>query len=378
MKELRILHNDQLYPKNDFGAYHRTFHIAKLASDKFRTSVFSAHKEEYESKIDGINLIQDIKNNNIFDSITYYAHGLFSENFGLKTSKKAFENFEFDDTVFQIESPYFYHCLKNKNIKNFILDEHNVYWEFQNFPYSDLRNTIYNRLASKRDKRIEIKALKAAKTILVCSKRDSKLISKEIPGTEDKITIIPNCVDLKKYESFLKLNKPVKNENPVVLFVGLLSYTPNRDAVELICNQIAPQFDDDVKFIIIGKNPPRINTPSNVKFLGYVDDIKYHILNSDICIAPLRYGSGTRFKILEYMALNKPVISTSKGAEGIKYDDGHNIIIEDKIEQFAERIKEVLDSDNDLGNNGFKLIKQNYDWKLYKKTLLKVYDEVLD
>jgi glycosyltransferase involved in cell wall biosynthesis len=112
--------------------------------------------------------------------------------------------------------------------------------------------------------------------------------------------------------------------------MGLLSYPPNADAVRNICNIIAPDFDDAVEFIIAGNNPPKIkNKPKNVKFLGYVDDLKKHISKSDICIAPLMFGSGTRFKILEYMALGKLVVSTAKGAEGIDYTHDENIIIVD-------------------------------------------------
>ncbi len=47
------------------------------------------------------------------------------------------------------------------------------------------------------------------------------------------------------------------------------------------------------------------------------------------------FGSGTRFKILEYMAMGKPVVSTAKGAEGIDYTNDENIIIEDNIENYA-------------------------------------------
>ena len=114
-------------------------------------------------------------------------------------------------------------------------------------------------------------------------------------------------------------------------------------------------------------------------FPGYVDDIKSVIASADICIAPIRSGSGTRIKILEYMAMGKPVITTSKGAEGIEYTDGLNIIIEDRIENYPEIIRHLLDDEKKrlaLGREGRKLITEKYDWEMYRKRLEKIYRDV--
>ncbi len=135
-----------------------------------------------------------------------------------------------------------------------------------------------------------------------------------------------------------------------------------------------------LQFYIVGKNPPNIPKPSNVTFLGYVENTKEFIMKSDICIAPLRYGSGTRLKILEYMAMGKPIISTSKGAEGIDYTENKNIIIEDDFDAFSEKIRIVLDDKrlrDDLGKNAMDLIKQKYNWEIYRKTLHNVYKKYM-
>ena len=158
-----------------------------------------------------------------------------------------------------------------------------------------------------------------------------------------------------------------------------MSYFPNSDAVQLICTKIAPKLDDKIRFIIIGKEPPTIRKPKNVDFLGYVDDVKRYIRKSDICIAPLRYGSGTRLKILEYMALGKPVISTSKGAEGLEYINSVNMIIEDNIDSFPERILELIEKKSkrdEIGKNARQLIEEKYDWDIYKEKLVRIYEEI--
>lgn len=380
--ELRILYPNPIYPKKS-GGYLRTFNIAKLGSEKFsRTYILAVDENiKYSGEAGEIHIIQEKKYRNLLEKVKYYSKGLFSRDFSLKSPDDAFYNK--NNTLFQIEGPFFYNLLKKKNIEKYILDEHNVYWEFLTFPAFNLKSKVYNRLAFKRDKLIEIKALENAAHVLVCSERDKQTILQEVPTASEKITVVPNCVDFSEYNGYLKYNemreKEKENEAFYVLFVGSFAYSPNIDALHIICDKIAPSFGNEVKFIIIGMSPPDITRPKNVKFLGYVEDVKKYILESDICIAPLRYGSGTRLKILEYMAMGKPVISTAKGVEGIAYTPNKDIIIEDNIEAFSERIEELLEDKkkmDDIGKNAMELIKQKYDWKIYKKTLQSVYDAI--
>ncbi|QSZ67888.1 glycosyltransferase [Methanofollis aquaemaris] len=361
------------------GGYLRTIPLAKLVRDDFiEVNIYTTDEnKKYHGQIDGINIIQDKKFNGSLDKFVYYFNGLFSNNFNLKVPECALDNI--DDTLFQLEGPYFYNFIKKTNIDRFILDEHNIYWELQEFPSSDPKELVYNTISGARNKKIELEALNAADHVLVCSKRDKQLILAHLPHIVDKITVIPNCVFASEYSQYI-MDASVKNrdnEPCSVLFVGSLSYAPNIDAVRIICSRIAPVFGDEVQFLIVGKNPPDIPRPSNVNFVGYVDDVKEYIMKSDICIAPLRYGSGTRLKILEYMAMGKPIVSTSKGAEGIDYTENKDIIIEDDLDAFSEKIRILLDDRRlriNLGKNAMDLIQQKYDWEIYRKTLHEVYE----
>jgi len=378
--ELHILYPNQIYPETS-GGYLRAFNIAKSASERFsKTCIFAVNENvTYNGEVDGIRLIQGKKYSDLIDKMNYYSRGIFSRDFSLKSLNSAFYNK--NDVLFQIEDPLFYNLLKEKGIKKYVLDEHNVNWELLTFPTYNLKYRIYNRLSFKRNKLIEITAIRDATHVLVCSKRDKQTILQEVPEVSEKITVIPNCVDFSEYECYLKYNERKKgwNETFFVLFIGSFLYSPNIDALYTICNKIAPNFENNVQFIIIGKNPPDLSKPKNVKILGYVDDVKRYILESDICIAPLRYGSGTRLKILEYMAMGKSVISTTKGAEGITYTPNRDIIIENTIDSFPERIEELIADKikrSEIEKNAMTLIKQKYDWKLYQKKLQGVYEAI--
>ena len=379
VQELRILHRKAIYPER-FGGNLRTINIARLALGVFdQTTILSMDNAvDYEGTVEGVPVIQEKEFHNEWERILYYFHAISAKELIIPYTKRAFSDAE--TALFQIENPLFYPLLKKNHISRFILDEHNAYWETYGLAHPDIKQHIYAKVAVRRDKENEKQALLYAAHILCCSTRDRNILVNEVPEIESRISVIPNCVNIREYETsanscaVMKIN----SEKSRILFVGLMAYSPNADAARLIYEIIAPR-SPVCEFIVVGKNPPRIRCPDNVRFPGYVDDVKVVIADADICIAPIRSGSGTRLKILEYMAMGKPVISTSKGAEGIEYTDGLNIIIEDTIEKYPEIIRQLLDDEKKrlaLGREARKLVEEKYDWDLYRKPLEKIYRRV--
>ncbi len=130
---------------------------------------------------------------------------------------------------------------------------------------------------------------------------------------------------------------------PTVIFVGRMDYPPNRDAIEAICGDIAPALPQ-ARFLLVGSNPPQIETPQNVIMVGQVDTVDPYLAVSDVAIVPLLRGSGTRIKILDAWAAGLPVISTSVGASGLTYTEGRDILVEDDLAAFPSRIDELFNS----------------------------------
>jgi glycosyltransferase involved in cell wall biosynthesis len=107
-------------------------------------------------------------------------------------------------------------------------------------------------------------------------------------------------------------------------------------------------------------------------FTGFVENLLDVFSVSDVAVAPLLQGSGTRLKILEYLSCCLPVVSTSIAAEGLEIENGANIFIEDDPEEFAVRTIELLRNKNlsvSVGNKGRKLVVDAYDWKSIAKKL---------
>ncbi len=149
--------------------------------------------------------------------------------------------------------------------------------------------------------------------------------------------------------------------------MGHLGYVPNLQAVKLISTVIAPKVREKmgkVKFVVVGKLRKQINLP-DLTFTGYVDNVAELLAVSDVGIAPLLEGAGTRLKILEYLSSGLPVVSTSVGAEGLLIENGRNIVIEDNIELFAPHIIQLLNNEelsSSISEAG-KAAAANYDWK---------------
>jgi glycosyltransferase involved in cell wall biosynthesis len=136
-----------------------------------------------------------------------------------------------------------------------------------------------------------------------------------------------------------------------------------------------------VSFTIIGRNPPdRIiqleSLDSSVSVTGTVKDIRPFVAESQVAVVPLRMGSGTRLKILEAMAMRKPVVSTSIGAEGLDVTNDKDILIADNPKEFATKVIELLTDEGlrtRIVNNAFNLIRKEYDIGVVKEKLREVF-----
>ncbi len=191
------------------------------------------------------------------------------------------------------------------------------------------------------------------------------------------VSVIPNAVDLQDY---IGITRPVRPNT--LTYSGALTYRANHDAVQYFLADIYPTIVDavpDVTLRVTGRHTgvdlEALSTGPGVHYTGYVDDVRPAVAESCVSVVPLRIGGGTRLKILESMALGTPVVSTSKGAEGLEVTDGENILIADEPQAFARRVLDVLGSRelrHRLAIGGRRLVESTYDWRTVGRQLLAV------
>jgi glycosyltransferase involved in cell wall biosynthesis len=203
-----------------------------------------------------------------------------------------------------------------------------------------------------------------ANYIFICSEKDKTTLHKRSLNSE--IIVIPNTVDTE-----IQLKEPAKSTPIRILFVGTMSYEPNADAVSYFVKKIYPiikkKANVPVELFIVGFSPPegilRLNGFNDITVTGGVEDIIPYYESSHIAIAPIRFGGGTRIKILEAMSLGRPVVSTSLGAEGIEAIDGRDLLIADTPEEFADRCLSLINSSDlrlSIKKSSQQLIKEKY------------------
>jgi glycosyltransferase involved in cell wall biosynthesis len=146
-------------------------------------------------------------------------------------------------------------------------------------------------------------------------------------------------------------------EGAELVFTGSMDWMPNEDAVIYFADEVLPRIAaviPEVTLTVVGRNPTgRIRAlaraNSRIRVTGRVEDIRPYVARAAAYVVPLRVGGGTRLKIYEAMAMGKPVISTTIGAEGLPVHDGKELLIADGAEQFAQAVVRVL-GDRDLAN----------------------------
>ncbi len=171
-----------------------------------------------------------------------------------------------------------------------------------------------------------------------------------------------------------------------LLYIGTLGYPPNADAVLHFTQTILPLIRrrvPDAQLAVVGHRPPLavrgLAERGEIVLAGTVDDLLPYYREAKVCVAPLRAGSGTRLKILEAMALGRPVVSTGVGCEGLEVVDGVHLLVADEPVDFADRVVQLLTDPQlryRLCQNARALVESAYDWSAICQRLLQLYEEL--
>ncbi len=208
----------------------------------------------------------------------------------------------------------------------------------------NLLKKMYAKMELRKTRRWEISVSRRSALVMACSEQDRSEMTHMTPGAT--IGVVPNVIDIREYEPAPSVN------THIVVFVGYLSWYPNQDAIEFFVSSVLPKLRSlvpDVQFVAAGRNPPdefrqRFSKVPGVRFTGTVPDIRPVIADAAVCVVPLRIAAGTRMKILEAAAMEKAVVSTTIGAEGLDFKNGTEIVIADEPERLACEIAALLNS----------------------------------
>jgi glycosyltransferase involved in cell wall biosynthesis/VanZ family protein len=165
---------------------------------------------------------------------------------------------------------------------------------------------------------------------------------------------------------------------PSLIFTGAMDYQANVDGIVWFCREVLPELQDNVpelKFSIVGAHPaPKIQelASEDVVVTGYVDDIRDFYQLADICVVPLRMARGVQNKVLEAMAMGKPVVTTSKVQQGIHAMPERDFLLANTPQEFVRQVLRLIQDQDlayELGQRGRNFVIQNFDWEINLKKL---------
>ncbi len=227
-----------------------------------------------------------------------------------------------------------------------------------------VRNKLFTLLSIPALILAERRAAENAISTFVCSKIDAIRAGNLLPSKG--IFVLPNAIAIPPVPA-------PTSANPILLMVGIYSYGPNKDAADYFLEEVMPYIrrarpDAEIWFVGAGADHLKSfdkNSPG-VRFLGFVDDLAKVYHEARVVICPIRFGSGTRVKLVEAAAWGKPIVSTTMGAEGLGMSHQEHALFGDTAEEFAQHCVTLLTDSNlceRLGNNARTLAQKTYDRK---------------
>lgn len=208
---------------------------------------------------------------------------------------------------------------------------------------------VYRREAQKL-LQFETAIAQRAEATLFVSAQEAHLFKQLAPSVANKVGFVNNGVDTEFFNPELPYDSPYSKDLKTIVFTGAMDYWANVDAVVWFAQQVFPSIKPQcpaVRFYIVGSKPARqvlqlAETDASVVVTGRVDDVRAYIAHADVVVAPLRIARGIQNKVLEAMAMARPVVVTSAAMEGICADSSIQVPAIDSPDEFAEQVLRYL------------------------------------
>jgi glycosyltransferase involved in cell wall biosynthesis len=283
--------------------------------------------------------------------------------------------------LIQLESSQMAFCAPFSDVP-VVLDEHNIEYlllrrlaEVESSP----ARKAFGYMEAGKVRREEVRAWTRSAGSIFTSRADMDVMRATLPAKP--ACVVPNGVDLEYFQP--GADEPDKS---TVVFTGSINYRPNTDAVAFFVRDVMPRLlrlKPSTKFVVVGQGAPdwllRMSG-TNVQFTGAVSDVRPYLARAAVVVAPLRAGSGTRLKILEALAMEKPVVTTSIGCEGLAMVDGQHLVVADDPQSFAEETARLMSDRKlaaELGRSGRALAERDYSWSVIVHRLEQFHSELI-
>jgi glycosyltransferase involved in cell wall biosynthesis len=234
---------------------------------------------------------------------------------------------------------------------------------------------------SARVERAERRAVAGTDAVVTLSEEDARALRDLVPGART-IVRTPG-IGTHEGETI-----PPPSDRRTVLFLGSYGWPPNRDGVRWLLDEIWPRVRrarPEARLVLAGNDPrnemPALADPDRgVVPVGFVDDVSRTMREAAVSVVPIRFGSGVRLKILEALANERPVVTTTPGLEGLPLLDGEHVVVADEAEAFAAEVARLLDDAETAGRlaaAGRERVEAEFSWSAVTRSLSRSLEELI-
>ena len=212
-------------------------------------------------------------------------------------------------------------------------------------------------------------AAACGKTFFV-SEPEAERFRELAPEVAERVVAVENGVDLAHFSPADTHLWPFGEPGPCLVFTGNMDYWPNADAVIWFARDVLPLLRERVpglRFWIVGANPGgdvrALEASPGIHVTGRVADVRPYVANAAVIVCPLRIARGIQNKMLEGMAMGRPVVASPPAFEGVRAVPGEELLVADGAAAFADAVCALLDGQHpDLGNAGRLAMEKGYAW----------------
>lgn len=234
-----------------------------------------------------------------------------------------------------------------------------------------LRRIVYDREAG-RLRHFEKAAARRFDASLFVSEAEAAVFRELVGPEAHAVLALNNGVDFDYFDPQGAFEPVAAKRSPTIAFSGAMDYRPNIDAVTWFAEAVWPRVraaSPQAVFRIVGSKPAaevlKLHGRDGIDVTGRVDDMRPYLAGADIVVAPLRIARGIQNKVLEAMAMARPVVATAAAFEGIDAVAGEQLIVADEPADYADRILELVDQPlraRAIGAAARRRVTERYGW----------------
>ena len=276
----------------------------------------------------------------------------------------------------------------------FIYDAHNIEASLRQELHRSVQGTkskIKSAFLLTKVRSIESSFVRQVDRVWVCSDDDASLMQ-NLYGKKSNLQVVPNGINIADYETIrlgnFPLPKNIQITTHTMIFTAAFGYKPNAVAAQILIEQIYPKLQKiypDCRLLLVGRDPTKqmkqaAKNDPGIIVTGKVPDVRPYLAAASVVVVPLLEGGGTRLKILEAFAGGRPVVSTSKGAEGIEARDGEHLLIRDTVEDIIAEVSKLWSEPNlgqKLTSAAYTLITEKYSWQAVSYRVNKAIEDLI-